>query len=286
MLAMKLLVVIVVLVGMFVVPDAARYREWRWYDAWLGHLDGSAGLSWVLLAVVAPALLAALLALALQGLLFGLLWLAFAFFVAVLCLYEVEPDIDAVLKAPDRARREAAARSLYEDGAADQQLLAPDALVEATTMAALRRRFGVLFWFFLLGPAGALFYHLGQRARRSAARQDDAEAVRVATRFGEVLDWLPAHLMALAMAVVSDFDAVFGAWRRWHVEPGRDTLEFDPRFLGAIARAGVTADVDAGDAEPGEGSPGELADLKRLLLRVLVVWLAVVAVIVLVGWMT
>lgn len=282
--ALKLFAVLIVLAVLVLAPQWSRYREWRWFDAWLRHLDGSAGLSWVLLAVVAPALLAALIGLLLQGAAFGLLWLAFALLILALCVYELEPDIDAVLKAGDRVQREAAARALYDDPAAVVHPLDPTKLVEATVMAALHRRFGVLFWFFLLGPAGALLFHLGHRARRTAAGQSDPDANRVASRLSAALDWLPAHLMALAMALASDFDAVIGAWRRWHAEPERSTWEFEPGFLGAIARASVDADVDAGDVDSAAGSPVELADAKRLLLRVLVIWLAAVAVIVLAGW--
>lgn len=282
--ALKLFAVLIVLGVLALAPQWSRYREWRWFDTWLRQLDGSAGLSWVLLAVVAPALLAALIGLLLQGAAFGLLWLAFAILILALCLYELEPDIDAVLKAVDRTQRESAARALYDAPAAVVQPLDPPVLVEATVMAALHRRFGVLFWFFLLGPAGALLYHLGHRARRTAAAQSDADASRVASKLSAALDWLPAHLMALAMALASDFDAVIGAWRRWHADPARTAWEFEPGFLGAIARASVDADVDAGDVDTAAGSPVELADAKRLLLRVLVIWLAAVAVIVLAGW--
>lgn len=282
--ALKLFAVLIVLAGLVLAPQWSRYREWRWFDAWLRQLDGSAGLSWVLLAVVAPALLAALISVLLHGAAFGLLSLAFALLVLALCLYELEPDIDAVLKAGDRTQRENAARALYDDPAAAAQPLDPPTLIEATVMAALHRRFGVLFWFFLLGPAGALLFHLGHRGRRTAAQQSDADAIRVASKLSAALDWLPAHLMALAMALASDFDAVIGAWRQWHADPTRTAWEFEPGFLGAIARASVNADVDAGEVDSHAGSPVELANTKRLLLRVLVIWLAAVAVIVLAGW--
>jgi AmpE protein len=107
-----------------------------------------------------------------------------------------------------------------------------------------------------------------------------------ARRLGEILDWPAAHLMVLAMALVSDFDAVTRAWRTWHADPGHAARSFDPGFLSAVARASVDADVEAGDAETEDTSDAlaELGDTRRLLHRVLMVWLAVAALVVLGGW--
>jgi AmpE protein len=280
--ALRLFAVLIVLAALWLAPQYARYRRWQWFEGWLRRLDGSAGMSWVLLAVVAPALLAALVALLLHGALFGLLSLLFSVLVLGLCLNELEPDIDAVLKAPDRAARETSARALYVD-AATELPLDPANLVEATVMAALRRRFGVIFWFSLLGPGGALLFRLGHRAVQATAAGNDTDARRIAGKLAAALDWLPAHLMALGMALASNFDAVAQAWRAWHADPARAAWEFEPGFLAAISRASVEADSDD-DLEAGvDAALKPLADT-RLLLRVLVLWLAAAALIVLAGW--
>jgi AmpE protein len=150
----------------------------------------------------------------------------------------------------------------------------------------LRRRFGVLFWFFLLGPAGALGYRLAWVTADSEAERIDPRTRHAARRFALALDWIPAHLMTLAMALVSNFDAVISAWRTWHAQPGRSMWELDPDFLAAVARSGVNADIEAGDGPTLDTHDPivELADARSLMLRVLVVWLAVVALIVLAGW--
>ena len=87
--ALKLLAVVIVLAALAVAPQWARYRRWTWYESWLRQLDGSAGLSWVLLAVVAPTLLATIIALASGHVLFDLLWLVFAVLVLGLCINEL-----------------------------------------------------------------------------------------------------------------------------------------------------------------------------------------------------
>lgn len=282
--ALKLFAVLIVLLALTLAPQLARYRQWRWYDAWLAKLHGSAGLSWVLLAVVAPTLVAVLIVLALQGpVLGGLLWLLFALLILGLCLNELEPDIDGVLQAPDRASREQAARALHVDAEVTAPLVPAD-LVEATVMAALRRRFGVLFWFFLFGPAGALLFRLSHRAVKATASGQDADAKRLADRLAAALDWLPAHLMALAMALASNFDAVAQAWRGWHADPARAAWEFEPGFLAAVSRAGIAADEPDDPDLVLDATLRPLADARRLLTRVLVLWLVIVAVIVLAGW--
>ena len=99
-------------------------------------------------------------------------------------------------------------------------------------------------------------------------------------------DWLPAHFVALALAVASNFDAVFKTWRDWHATHA-DRFELNPGFLDAIARASVDADVEADD-EFGRRDPHvplvALSDAMVLVRRVLVVWLTVIALVVLGGW--
>ncbi|MBB3226399.1 AmpE protein [Luteibacter sp. Sphag1AF] len=285
--ALRLLAALIALLLAYGLPQLARWRDDRWFRAWVNRLGDGSGAARVAVTILVPVLLCAVFG-AILGTLpfFDLAWLAFAVIVLVYALgpREVESDIDAILKAPDTLRRDEAIQQLR---AGDEPLrwFAP-ALVEAAFFAALRRRFGVLFWFFLLGPCGALAYRLVQLMGRDlASRLDDATRV-VAQRVADALDWVPAHLMVFAMALVSDFDAVVGSWRHWHHHSGSPRTRLDPDFLGAVARASVDADVEAGDGYVEDVSDpiAELSDARRVIRRVLIVWLAVVAVIVVGGW--
>jgi AmpE protein len=199
---------------------------------------------------------------------------------------ELDADIDAVLKAPDRDQRLAAAQALRPDSSHAPLPLEATALVEATFVSALSRWFGVLFWFVLLGPAGALGYRMIQLIARHASFADELDAGQheIAERAARILDWAPAHLVALTLALVSEFDAVLRTWREYHAAHGYFTLDLG--FLGALARAGVDADVIAGDGYATDVNDplNELADARRVLRRVLLAWLAVVALLVLAGW--
>ncbi|UPG90440.1 cobalamin biosynthesis protein [Luteibacter aegosomaticola] len=285
--ALRLLAVLIALVIAWSVPQLARWRDDRWFRSWVNRLGDISGSGRVAVVLIVPAIACAIVAGILYALpLFDLAWLLFAVVVLVYSLgpREIESDIDAITRATDTLRRDEAVARLQVD--ADPLPWFAPALVEAAFYAALRRRFGVLLWFFLLGPAGALGYRLAQTLGRDASVALDAEARTTAQRVADALDWIPAHLMVFAMALVSDFDAVMGAWRFWHKQSGSPRSRLDPDFLGAVARAGVDADVEAGDGYAQDVSDpiAELEDARRVIRRVLVVWLAVVAVVVLAAW--
>jgi AmpE protein len=285
--ALRLLAVLIALVIAWSVPQLARWRDERWFRSWVSRLGDTSGAGRVAIILLVPVIACAIIAGILRALpFFDVAWLLFAVVVLVYCLgpREIESDIDAITRATDTLRRDEAVTAL-QSGADPLPWFAP-ALVEATFFAALRRRFGVLLWFFLLGPAGALGYRLAQSLARDASLALDADARSAAQRLADALDWMPAHLMVFAMALVSDFDAVMGAWRHWHHQSGSPRSRLDPDFLGAVARAGVDADVEAGDGYAQDVSDpiAELEDARRVIRRVLVVWLTVVAVIVLAAW--
>ena len=263
-------------------PELARLRNFSWWQAWLDHLGRTSATSVLALGIGAPVLLCALVQWGLRGTLFGLSSFVFAVFMLYYCWgpRDLERDVEVIEKAPDSERRAAAAQALRPDGVPGNLAFESEALVAATFTAALKRWFGVLFWFALLGPAGALLYRLVQML----ACIPDYTGVQ-AQRAAAILDWLPAHLMALALALASNFDAVFKTWRDWHAAP-KGYFELDPGFLDAIARASVDADVAAGDgyAQDVHSPLVALDDALVLVRRVLVVWLTVIALIVLAGW--
>lgn len=288
--AIKLLAVLVVFALAQGLPDLSRLRDFGRLRVWLGVLEplGDGGRTLVALAV--PVALCALVQYALGGWLFGLL--SFVFAICVLWYSwgprDLSEDVDAIVKAPDSDRRLAAAQMLRADGDDAPLPFEAPALVDAAFFSALRRWFGVLFWFLVLGPAGALLYRLTQLLAYSPALAGvQGEVGRgFAHKLATLLDWAPAHLMALALAIASDFDAVFQTWKTWHDRMGKGYFSLDLGFLSAIARASVDADVIAGDgyAEDVNDPLVELADARHLLVRVLIVWLAATGLLVIGGF--
>jgi AmpE protein len=285
--ALRLLAILIALVIVWSAPQLARWRDDRWFRGWVNRLGDTSGPGRVAIILLVPVIAAAIIAGILASLpFFDLAWLIFSIAVLVYTLgpREIETDIDAILRAPDTLRRDEAMAALRHDEEA-LTWFAP-ALVGAAFYGALRRRFGVVLWFLLLGPAGGLGYRLVQILGRDASLALDSATRTAAQRVADALDWIPAHLMVFAMALVSDFDAVIGAWKQWHHTSGSPRSRLDPDFLGAVARAGVDADVEAGDGYVQDVSDpvAELEDARRVIRRVLIVWLAVVAAIVLAAW--
>lgn len=285
---LRLLAVLIALLLVAWVPAVRGWRNHAWFDRWVVQCGDARGAGRVLLVLAPPAIVAAVIGAVLGSVAWlAIVWLAYAVLVLLYTLgpRHLESDIDAVLAAPDAYARLQAAQALRVHADDDAALpLHPAALVEAAVLSALKRRFGVVFWFLLLGPAGAVLYRFAQRLGDAADTDEDSRAS--ARRCAEAMDWIPSHLMVFAMAIVSDFDAVMGAWHAWRRSPTRSPWMLESGFLGAVARASVDADVVAGDEGITDtASPGlELADTRRLLLRMLLVWLAATAIVVIISW--
>ncbi len=282
--AIKLVAILLVLAACRTLPDMVRLRDFSWFHAWLERIGQSSATTVLVLGVGIPTLVCALVQAFLDHVLLGLIALAFAAFV----LYytwgprDLERDVEAAVKAPDSERRAVALQALrHSDDVAASN---PETLVEIVFTASLSRWFGVLFWFVVLGPAGALLYRLAQLVAWSpdVAHDKTATTTDTARRLAAILDWAPAHLMALCLALASNFDVVFKTWHDYHVAHGKGYFTLDLGFLAAIARASVDADVAAEDHAGAEAhNPAiVLEDAMVLVRRVLVVWLTLIALIV------
>jgi AmpE protein len=283
--AIRLVAILLVLLVIRFLPDLARLRNFDWWKSWFERVGASSPAGAPALCIGAPVIVCAIVQWGLRGNLFGLGAVLFAAIVLFYCWgpRDLERDVEAVEKAPDSERRIAAAQALCADTRDCTVAFEAQALVSATFEAALKRWFGVLFWFALLGPAGALLYRLLQLC---ASATSDARHMAQTRRAMMAFDWLPAHFVALALAVASNFDAVFKTWRDWH-STHTDRFELNPGFLDAIARASVDADVEADDEYAGRDPHAPmvaLSDAMVLVRRVLVVWLTVIALVVLGGW--
>ena len=298
MAATLLAVVVALALGHLAPPLASRLRRFGWFRGWLQWLGSQfpEGSFWrgrygIALALLPPLLVTGLLQRALDDPLWGLPGLLFAIAVLFFCWgpRDLDVDVAAVLDAPDAASRRAAAARLYPPGAAVR--MDGGSLVEAVFRNALRRWFGVLFWFLLLGPFGALLYRLG-----ALAAEADADLLPHETREGArtllaALDWPVAQLATLSLALVGNFDSVMAAWR----EPGAFALHSS--LLANAARASVRSEIAEEVADYADtgvpaaaaiaevfGDLPELRDAMSLAWRVLVLWLALIALLVLAGW--
>lgn len=284
-------VIVALLLGHLAPAAMATLRDWRWFGRWLAVWQAQAGETGryaALLAIVPCVLLVAVLQWLLDGLLYGLPSLLFGILVLALCWgpRDLDRDVEAVLDADNVASREAAVAHLQVAGGSLHEPV--PSLVDATLLNALRRWFAPLFWFLLLGPLGAVLYRLLALVVHGAVSAQAGAAGRAgASRVLAWLEWPVAQVMVLAMALVGNFDAVFSAWRR----AGGNRWALDLEFLGEAARAGVGVELveeaeearEAGLVPIDERYP-ELRDAMSLVWRMLLLWMALLALLVIAGW--
>ena len=296
--SITLVAVVIALVLGHVAPAlVTSARQFTWFGHWLqwlgtqsgegGFWRGRHGIVLALLPVLAGvALLQWLLhapLLGFLGLLFGVVALVYAWGPR-----DLDVDVEAIIDAHDApTRREAIAR-LWPEG--EGASIDGSALVEAVFRNALQRWFGVLFWFLLLGPVGALLYRLSALACEGEfARSLPAENLMGVRTLHSLLNWPVAQLMTLSMALVGNFDAVFNAWGTAQ----GNTLQLDVGFLGAAARASVKSELAEEAEEYAEEGMvqsmrelPELRDAMSLVWRILLLWLTVLALFVIAGWVS
>jgi len=271
------------------VPLRRPTRQEYWLQvraAWLHErLDASgAGAGWITWVTCA------LLPAALAGMLGGLLHAfssALAWGLATLLLYHASGYRDVVARARDvvgaltvadleRGRRFCADWCQGSEGA-DIEAMA-DAGIRAVLRLALYRLIAPIFWFTLAGLFGLVLYAL-TRGLMTVWPPDTrvAHAYRSAVH---ILEWPAARALALSFAVVGNFEQVLAAWRALPASAGNMavTLAAGAGALGVrTAEAGPVpgdpaANWEAPSAEYLEGS-------LRLVLRVLVLWLAVLVLV-------
>ena len=290
-------VVIALALGHVAPAMVTAARRYAWYGHWLQWLDAQAGESgfWrgrygIALALLPPLLIMALLQWLLHAPLYGFLGLLFGIAALVYAWgpRDLDVDVETIIDAHDPSTRREAIALLWPEG--ENAAADGPALVEAVFRNALHRWFGVLFWFLLLGPVGALLYRLTAFAAEGAfARTLPPATLAGARGLYAVLDWPVAQLMTLAMALVGNFDTVFNAWREAH----GNQWQLDGAFLGAAARASVKSELAEEAEEYAEEGMvqamrelPELRDAMSLVWRILLLWMAVLALFVIAGWVS
>ncbi len=271
--------IVIVLLGLLISHfffRIKRFRDFRWLTRLISRLRARwPGVEWLALAVVL--LMAPLLAW-LGGAVMGF-WLGlpgwFLFSLLVL-LYTLGPrDLDRDVEAL-RAEGEAHIDPALVLRARRSMRLAADsngvAAGAAVLHAALSRWFGILFWFVVLGPTGALLY----RFNRAALQIDGLTKAEIGwlVRLRLVLDWPTLVLTVLAAGLCGDLDRVNQARKRYaEVQPG---FWLWPSLLDRTAEAFVPPEVDQ--------RQGLLLG-HQMVWRMLMLWLVVMSLMLLAGWL-
>lgn len=159
--------------------------------------------------------------------------------------------------------------------------------IEEALLASHRHVFAPLFWFAILGPAGALLYRLARHfcyawgARSVAGGME--EFGQFARRAFAVIDWLPVRLTAVSFAVVGDFEDAIFCWRsqaaRWPEEASGILLASGAGALGV--RLGMPIDAGGVPADRPELGTGDDADPDFMQSTIGLVWRTLVMALLL-----
>lgn len=142
---------------------------------------------------------------------------------------------------------------------------------------AITRVFGVILWFLLLGPVGAALLRMTCELKKCESSMGDG-FVRSINDLLEILNWLPVRLAVISFALAGSFTDTVSRWTSladfW--KDNNDTLLVDSA-MGAIQN-------EPSDDEEENDRIEAIHQTLALVKRTLVVWLAVVAILTLAGW--
>ncbi len=271
----------VILLALFAERFLVQDSTWRRADwlqgfiqrvaAW-GYGDWLLSRYWGVLALLTlPLLLVALI----QDLFGDALWnlpqFAFALLVLLYCLGPEDLDNQVVdyLDSEDRGDTDKAcgfAERICGGPVAEEQGERIGQLTEAVLTQAQRRLFGVVFWFFLLGPLGAVLYRLSVQIQQQMAADAERELFNQgAARLLHILDWLPARLVLFSFALVGNYEGTLQGRAEWG-DRGERSAE---SLLLAAGRGSL------GIAEgPAEAQTTQVEAVMGLVWRALTLWLA------------
>lgn len=275
------------------VRELGRVRKRQWLTAWVdfsNHAFGKLPLWKDVLGFLVIIAVPLLLLLLINQLLISAFGSTGSFLLALVVLIysfgprDLDTDVAEIVGVEDDEQRSEAMEQFLHQPVPEDANEAQAVAVEAVFRKALRRWFGVIFWFAVLGIAGAFLYRmvdwLVNENHKLTEDQKD-----LFTRMLQIMDWPAAQLMTLSLAIATDFDSVFKAWKSYHDEQGHGLFEGDNGFLLASARCIVLTGHAARDgyADQIKGPMVCLQQAMDLTWRILGVWLTVLALLLLIG---
>lgn len=289
---MNFIVIVVALLLDQVLRPFEHVRAHRWYERSLAEWAKHAVESGDFIQVLAPLVPSFLFAFAVGALGWAFasanIVLGFVFGVVVLvaCLgpRDLTAQVSAYLKArasADAERARTAAHLMLESEPPVDPEACSHAVVDAVLVRAGDRLFTVVFWFALLGPLGAVLYRAAD-VIAVCAMEDRPGSIyaRAALRLKVVMAWVPLHLLAFTYAIGGSFDEAMSEIKRGYAETKEHFLERGSvavRYAGHAAVRGIAGE-DADEV-------ALMHTAVELIWRGVVIWLTVIGVITLLGWL-
>lgn len=198
----------------------------------------------------------------------------FAFIVFLYCLgtLEIEQQLEDIIESLQNNDNDNA--KILAEGISNGQSIDDDSLIDITIQSSMdiiiERLFGVIFWFAILGPVGAIIYRLSQQLLLNYS--NDPVFAKTAERMLSLLDWLPQRLLAVGFAITGHFEGALAAFHE-----NKETDRTQQYLLMDVCHGSL-------EGNDREDKASYLSAFRGLLLRSLIVWLTCIALLTLLGW--
>lgn len=251
-----------------------QLRHWRWfvaYQTWLSsHVKHASSYLLLALCIVPFVLLVGLMNGLLCGWFYGVFQFIFGVIILIYCLgpqnlwVQTYSCINQLHKEDPKLVLESVEKAFGISPPESPQSF-HQAFVSAIFIAGYRRVFGVVFWFVVLGPMGAVLY----RMIALCAEGSPMGVTQAATRLQSILDWIPVRILTFLFALAGHFTKVFSIWKR-SIKEGLHANDNLLRTCGI-------ASLDYPLSEEGSAEKEALT----LLDRAFIIGLVIVAIVVL-----
>ncbi|MCW8828651.1 MAG: regulatory signaling modulator protein AmpE [Gammaproteobacteria bacterium] len=288
---MALIAIIISLVAERFLGSMEEFRRFGWFRRYAGwllprlspyrYLNGPAGV--ILLLLIPLGVVSAV------DYYLGQWWVVLSLLFSVLVLLfsfgptDLEAEVEAYIDARERGDEESAcwhASELLGEEPPEGAGVLARRIIENTLVEANERVLAILLWFLLLGPAGALMYRLTSQLELYTTRHGGEALAEPVQRLHAILAWLPGRICAFSYALAGSFVDALQAWGRqqesWH-ENNRAVL-----IASGLGALGYHEGDETAEQEGDSEVVHETLDLVR---RAVLVFLSVIALFTLAGWM-
>ena len=276
------------------------WRVDRRFDEWFFLLSDSLGSTFqkhpqvaTLLTLLLPVLLAGLLLNLLENSLFGFIGVALQ---VLLLFYSMGRD--NLLQCTEGYLRRWRAGDTQAAYHFASEYLKTQEDIDVNDLASLQREvrtgllyqwfeqvFLVLFWYLLAGPLAALFIRFICLYDQWLKASDDTAAAAMPLQILHALEWLPARCVGLTFTLAGNFVLCFRSWidavLSWHTPTEKVLYNTGMAALGACVETSedMIRPVER-IADVSDEYTQEIQAIQDLLVRSLIVWVVIVALIV------
>lgn len=290
---MSLLSVIFALLAESFISTLSELRRYDYFYRYLEWMRGKLPVfSWqpgtvTLLIVVGVLLFAVWLVSALLGSVLGLF--AFLFGIAVLIFSigprDLDEDVQKIITAMEEEDYEAA--NLYASELAGREIAEPPMQLAQTVKEEILlqsniRILGVIFWFILLGPVGAVLFRVSCLLKQQQQDQDD-DFSRASRDLYDILVWLPARIVVLSFAVAGNFVDTMSYWNGIADLWQRQSEEFI--VISGIGALRYESRIDRQHHNSDEIDINGIHHALALVKRAVIVWVVLLGLLTVTGWL-